>query len=305
MAPTFTKAFIRVASLNSRNKVTANAQELQLLLQRKRIDILAVQEVKSHLPVIVNGYAWHPGQDRFTRPNHHVGLGFLIKKDIKGLVTVIRSDTTQEFMWLKVAGKGTVQDTFICNVYCLTHQHPIAKRQEMYATLLESCTQFLSKGEVLLVGDFNARLGAISEDRDSNPNGKLLQSFLRSAFADGDNDTFLSLLNTSFECRGLPTRCENGRTSIIDYLITAPESLHRVLQVRVECHDQLEGANALGSDHHLLFVDWRLTVEAPEESRPLRIVTDYSKLQEPATLQAFQAALSSELSDWTATAAPV
>ena len=304
MAPKFNKAFVRVASLNSRNKVTANAQELQTLMHRKQIDILAVQEVKSHLPVTVKGYVWHAGQDRFTRPKHHVGLGFLIKNEIKGLVNVVHTDKAQEFMWLKVAGKGNVQDTFICNLYCLTHQHPIAKRQEMYASLLESCTQFLSKGEVLLVGDFNARLSTISEDRDSNPNGKLLQSFLRSAFADGDNDMFLSLLNTAFECRGLPTRCENGRTSIIDYLITAPESLHRVLQVRVECNDQLEGANALGSDHHLISVDWKLSVDVPEESSAQRRITDYSKLQDPATLQAFQAALSGEMDSWSTSATP-
>jgi hypothetical protein len=159
-----------------------------------------------------------------------------------------------------------MQDTFICSVYCLTQKHPVEKKKEMYAALLESCTRFMSKGEVLLVGDFNARLGPITGDKDTvNSNRKLLQSFFHSAFADGDNNTYHSLLNAAFGCKGIPTRAENGRTSVIDYLITAHESIYRVQGVHVECQDQALGANALGSDHHLLYVDWKLSVETPQQ----------------------------------------
>lgn len=88
-APTFTKAFVRVASLTCRIKVTANAQEVHGLVHMKPIDILGVQEVKSHLPISINGYVWLSGRDRFTCPDHHVGIGFPVKKEIKGLVSVL------------------------------------------------------------------------------------------------------------------------------------------------------------------------------------------------------------------------
>lgn len=80
-------------------------------------------------------------------------------------------------------------------------------------------------------------------------------------------------------------------------MITAPESLPRV-QLKVECYDQSKGANALGSDHHLLFVEWKVSAVISEERNQQDTIRDYSKLQEPETLQAFQSALSGEMSAW-------
>jgi hypothetical protein len=236
---------------------------------------------------------------------HHLGIGFLVKKQIRGLIRVVSTDKVHEFMWLKLAGKGLTQDTYICNVYCLTQKHPVEKRKEMYAALLESCTQYMAKGEVLFVGDFNARLGRITRDKDTvNSNAKLLKTFLHSAFADGENSIYHSLLNASFGCGGLPTRAENGRTSIIDYLITAPESLYCVQDIAVECQDQSSGAIALGSDHHLLYVSWKLKVDTPQQDIARRRIHVYVKLQEPEILQAFRTALAGEMQDWAAKAAP-
>jgi hypothetical protein len=123
------KATIRVASLNSRAKVVANAQELGNLLKSQSIDILGTQEVKSHLPVLVPGYVWLPGLDRFLRPANHLGIGFPVKKRVHGLVKIASVDKTHEFMWLKLAGKGSVQDTYICVAYCLTQKHPVELRK--------------------------------------------------------------------------------------------------------------------------------------------------------------------------------
>jgi exonuclease III len=274
------KATIRVASFNSRAKFVANAQELGNLLKSQSIDILGTQEVKSHLAVLVPGYVWLSGLDRFFRPANHLGIVFLVKKRVHGLVKIASVDKTHEFMWLKLAGKGSVQETYICVAYCLTQKHPVELRKAFYAALLESCSKYMAKGEVFLLGDFNARLGAIMGDRGIvNSNGKLLLSFLHSAFADGDNGDYNSLLNASFDCKGKPTKEESGWTSIIDYLITAPESLQRVDKVHVECRNQTAGANALGSDHHLLYLDWKVMPVADTPEDPRRRITNYLKLQ--------------------------
>jgi hypothetical protein len=121
----FEKATLRIASLNSRGRMIANSQELSGLLSRKQIDILGAQEVKSHLPLRIQGYDWLPGLDRFIRPNDHVGIGFLVKKQIRGLVSIALVHKTHEFMWIKLAGRGNTQDTFICVTYCFIQRHPI------------------------------------------------------------------------------------------------------------------------------------------------------------------------------------
>jgi hypothetical protein len=85
---------------------------------------------------------------------------------------------------------------------------------------------------------------------------------------------------------------------IIDYILTAPESLCRVANVKVECATQQDGANALGSDHHLLFVDWKLSVDASNPDCPRRSIFNYLKLQKPAIREAYNTALTSELQNW-------
>jgi hypothetical protein len=171
--------------------------------------------------------------------------------------------------------------------------------------MAESCSKYVAKGEMLLLGDFNARLGAIMGDRGIvYSNGKLLLPFLHSAFADGDNGDYKSLLNASFDCKCKPTREESGRTSIIDYLITAPESLQRVDKVHVECRNQTASPNALGSDHHLLYIGWKVTPVADTSEDPRRRITNYLKLQDPEIQEAYQLALDGELQQWALKSAP-
>jgi endonuclease/exonuclease/phosphatase family metal-dependent hydrolase len=298
--PAVRKATVQIASLNCRGRITANTQELGTLLASQDIDILGAQEVKSHMHISVPGYDWIPGLDRFLRPRHHLGIGFFIKKSLRGLTSFAAIDKDHEFMWLKLAGQRTVQDTYICVLYCLTQKHPVEQRKAFYAALLESCSSFMAKGEVVLLGDFNARLGLISGDRGTmSSNGKLLLAFLRSAFADGEGDwMYVSLLNASPGGVGVPTREETGKTSTIDYLITAPESLTRVQDVHVENCNQSLGANALGSDHHLLFVDWKLVSEELPKANPNRTIKNYQRLQDPVIKAAYQKALTSELAQW-------
>jgi hypothetical protein len=90
---------------------------LSALLKRKQIDTLGVQAVKSHLPVSVQGYEWLPGLDRFIRPQHNLGIGFLVNERVQGLVRIAAVNKLHGFMWLELAGKGPIQDTFIWCVY--------------------------------------------------------------------------------------------------------------------------------------------------------------------------------------------
>jgi hypothetical protein len=68
----------------------------------------------------VPGYTWLSGLLPFERPNHHLGLGALVKKDFKGILTPAHINKEHEFMWLKLTGNSTVKDTFIYFLYVLT-----------------------------------------------------------------------------------------------------------------------------------------------------------------------------------------
>lgn len=97
MAP-FTKPCFRIASLNARARLVANGQESSALLRRKQIDVFGVQEVKFHLPVSVQGYVWLPRLDRFIRPQHTLGIGVPVNRQVQGLLRIAAVDKLHEFM---------------------------------------------------------------------------------------------------------------------------------------------------------------------------------------------------------------
>ena len=72
-----------------------------------------------------------------------------------------------------------------------------------------------------------------------------------------------------------------GQTSIVDYIITSRESLHRVHHVHVENGLQARGANGIGSDHNLLYVDWKLCADLPNCNNITRQAWKIAELENP------------------------
>lgn len=263
--------FLRIASFNTGGQAASRTQDLGELLRTVKIDIIGLQEVLvTHRPLKVKGYTWVPGLEGSDRPQNHRGLGVLVRSHLKGMLTVVSRNTVHEFMWLKLAGSGNVLDTYICVLYRPHSCHIAERRTTFYADLLEACSSYAVKGDVLLLGDFNARVKAVSGDREVNQNGPLLLECLRFAFADGEEGNYQCLLNASFGQSGIPTFSARGQQSIVDYFVTAKESLFRVRRVHVETTTHKLGANAIGSDHHLLFLDWKVNVTTQETSTPTR-----------------------------------
>jgi hypothetical protein len=71
---------LRIGFLNSAGKAAANTQELGLVLKNQSLDILGLQEVRNLQSLNVPGYTWLSGLLPFERPNHHLGLGALVKR---------------------------------------------------------------------------------------------------------------------------------------------------------------------------------------------------------------------------------
>jgi hypothetical protein len=112
-------------------------------------------------------------------------------------------------------------------------------------------------GDVMLIGDFNSRIGVLAHDSAGNGNCRRFLEFLRITFSDGVDGCFKSLLNRSGANLRKPTRFENGHASVIDYLISKP-LCKRIQEVHVECESQIKGANGCGSNRNLLWVPWEL-----------------------------------------------
>lgn len=105
MAPQLrSQACLRIGSLNSAGQVATSSQQFSKLLNDVNIDLIGLQEVKSQRPLTVPGYSWIPGLDPADKPSHHLGIGFLVKKSLKGRLTVAKRNKVHEILWLTYAG---------------------------------------------------------------------------------------------------------------------------------------------------------------------------------------------------------
>lgn len=101
----------------------------------------------------------------------------------------------------------------------------------------------------------------------------------------------------------MPTRVEGGHKSIIDYLECQSFSRSRVSKSHVETREQEKGANGCGSDHNLLWVDWKLWSGISEDavsSRVPRYCVCWKKdaLSDPVTAARYTSLSTPSLSSW-------
>jgi hypothetical protein len=166
-------SLLTFGSLNIRGKALSNSKELCDLLKLKKVDIIGLQEVLTSI-VVVPGFKWFPGLKRSPRSRRNEGttnqgMGFLVRSETKTLVSVVNIDPLYEIMWIKVAAKGITNDTYVASVYAPGENYPISNREAFFSCLSEQCLQYSAKGDIILLGDFNAHLGTLTGIPLKNP----------------------------------------------------------------------------------------------------------------------------------------
>jgi exonuclease III len=152
-----------------------------------KYDFISLQETHTSVNNIYNvcvdldGYI--PILKHSTKQNRRGGRGsggllFLYKQSLQNSVTAIPTDNPYT-PWVKVRGKpmGWDKDLYICSLYIPPADSPYFHDQ--FTDLENEIAQFGHLGNVLMMGDFNARTA---------DNGRFLHDFIP-----GDNDKFLSL----------------------------------------------------------------------------------------------------------------
>ena len=143
------------------------------------------------------------------------GVCFYIKQKFKFLVTKPKQRSPHHILWIKFPSKNKSSlPLFLAVTYCRTDSHP-EEVNAFYAELAHATLQFQAFGNVLVVGDFNARLGKLTGDKKpagawaKNKNAPFFEAFIEA--------TQMKLLNQAF-AYGRPTfvRPSQRATSIID-----------------------------------------------------------------------------------------
>ena len=247
----------RVGSWNFSGLCSQRKQkEVSEVLNKLKLDIVAAQESweREGSVIEVQGYKWL-GKPRKIQNSKRGegGVGFLIRECLLAEVEFITNINLEESAWIKVRGGRGKESLYIGCIYMPTTTASVSTMDACYKNLKEDVLIFKEKGKVVLLGDFNARVGTASEidevigmfgEETSNNNGEKLVSFLTEVdLVSCNGHTFVTEPEWTHIRPGLKQK------SIIDYIITDMRMLKKSGKLCVDRTD-------IGiSDHFLLWLD--------------------------------------------------
>ena len=226
----------------------------------------------------VDGYKW-VNKPRLNRPGG--GVALLIREDIQHIVEQVTDleDDEQEIAWIRLKQTGN-------NVYVGIYYGPQEKcsneeAERQYAQLTAQINKLKSDGQIILMGDFNAKLKVdkLEIQQEMSRNGEYLQKMIE------DTQTVPVTLNAD---KGMWTRVKRKDTnerSIIDYVIMSNDIAQttNLIQIDEEGSVRLKGKEE--TDHNTIVVE--TSVPAPQRTSKEQI----TNLKDPEGWEKFNKAI--------------
>ena len=298
---------LKIATWNVEGFTDAKAVTLQVIMKRRGIGILCLQEThhsgsayyitEEGYLVILSGSA---GDGR-----EHAGVGFLISPVMrKTIVSFCQATSRMASLKLRISGGKMA----IVNAYAPHSGHPFPIRQGFFHELSEFVQRISCHGPKILCGDFNARLykhlpgesniiGPYLFDNEATiitpeMNRHLLVELCTSLGMVVSNTFFNKSPDQQVTCYNVGHRAMDDVSfashSQIDFSLCLREWQHCVLDVEA---DRME---ALSSHHFLLEISLSTWVpKLVQTERPARYQTE--ALQDPLVFSAFQSHFCSAL----------
>ena len=275
------------------------ALEIGEVLSKNHIDIIGGQESweLDNSKIYVPGYKW------FGKPRESIkgkrgegGVGFLVGEPLLDDVVIMKNVKCSETIWLRIRIRKRA-DLYIGCVYLPTQGNVKYICTDRFNLLEEDICMFQSKGRVLLLGDFNARVGKSNDVDDvigmfgeasCNSNGKLLIELLQNCN--------LVICNGRTMLKDPQwTRVQNrlGHKSIIDYIITDRALMKESSNVFVDSTD-------IGSsDHYLVWFELgRNFGKSRKKARRILYKWRIDRLQDKETRNEYQDELGLHANDF-------
>ena len=217
-------------------------------LSRLTVDIAALSEVRlpeeGSLRELRAGYTLYWSGKPKTEKRLS-GVGFMVKDSIATKLSNLPTGHTDRIMSMRLP-LGNQQHATLFSVYAPTLQADSSEKDKFYADLRRLLKNVPGSDKIIILGDFNARVGRDSDTWKAiigkhgvggcNDNGRLLLEFCA--------ELQLTITNTIFQQKdSLKTTWMHPRSKhwhLIDYIIVRQRDIKDVLHTRVmrsaECH---------------------------------------------------------------------
>ena len=209
---------------NIKLRLTTNPEVRKFLSKKPDIFVYGECCTPSSQSLSINGYAIYLHKSQLNvAGNHRRGLAIFYLNKYRFLLTKVYSSRTFDIVWIRL--NFPERPLFLCFFYSPGAHHPLAVRTKFYDIFSTQYTRFASLGRVYLLGDTNARLGHLLDDK--NVHGEFITNSNKPLFLNFLKYSGLVVLNSVF-CKGVPTyEIINKKRSIIDLGLTnSIESIH-------------------------------------------------------------------------------
>ena len=197
------------------------------------------------------------------------GILVLVKNCMETLLVEMEEEKETEMIWIKIKN---MRMTYKIGAIYMPQENRKTKiqLQEIYTKIGKEISDAKQKGEkVLLIGDFNCKVGKMIEGNDEkvSKGGKILNSMM--------NRHKMVMINATEVCKGIWTREENRKKSVLDYCITFEEDEKYVKEMEIDesrmngvyAVKQTKNPKVMLSDHHRIDIKLDMLEAAIDENR--------------------------------------
>jgi exonuclease III len=290
---------LKVGTINVAG-IDGKEAEIVQLLGQEPMDILALTETWSAgMGSYLCGVSTHKilslGASRSSRGGRNKGGCALLVATRFNAKQVEDEDNSPELgniLWVRLKARRR-RDLFVCVVYGPQATDPREKRDAFYQCLFEQTLKYRRQGDVIVLGDFNARVDCSHEgngapigqhgDARDNANGPLFREWLK--------NSHMFVGNGRRHEDGVFTRIYRGAKSVIDYIVLSRELFDDMVKTRVlEDYD-------MGSDHKPVITE--ISYRGLVSSRAKREKRLKSwRLRDEEVRKQYQEKLSVRLDEW-------
>ncbi len=243
---------MQMAVINIRG-MKGKVKSLESLLTSEKIGIAIISEthLQNKETAHVKGYTW-TGKNRTKTQGG--GVGILIRNDLTGITVSEETpeDEEVEIKWVQL--KLRPKNIYIGAFYGPQESAPKEILERTYATLEAHINCLKTKGEVIIAGDFNAKLRVEHQGitQEESQNGTRLQGII--------DRHGLTTLNRN-PSAGLWTRVNRKNTqerSVIDYIIMTKDTAASVTSTIVDEEGSLRIKGKNETDHNTILTNIRI-----------------------------------------------
>ena len=216
---------------------------------------------------------------RNDREKQGGGVMIMYKECLKNMVTVVNEESEDfEALWIRLSN-GKLNSRIGVIYMPQEDKTPIKKVERIYGEIGKEVERAIVNNEqVILMGDFNCKIGRGKKDGEISKGGKILLNMTKKYG--------LHVVNTNEKCEGKWTRIEGDQKSTLDYIIIREEDKNYVKKMIIDEEKNItpygktndRSKRVVYSDHCMMKCDINLKMKLQEEEKPKYMgVKEYEK----------------------------